>query len=319
MTPGNSFLSLFVWFALVNDVYGGRLRKWYGVCNMWDKGGLTCFMFFCSPSSTISLPVNLHMQITEVLILVDFRNDMVACVCIQKHQRAGYIVYRMIVKWYILYVLLMRYGHIKKRPFVSDSQKIKLGSSMQSTTTVFPSLWTPQLRSPPNSFKTSNMMLKLIELYLEKEKQDVAKHCEEYYKVWCSIFIKMPKAGRGGIVIMAKLVYVQYVQTTIKWIGKLGDFVSQPGIEHRMYEFSIGKSDPVDWKRKILVECSGNKGVPRLGTSLRTTCIVLRSSPHQIQPFDTYSEEPVLIYQFLVLVLIIFPDLPVSSIWLVVS
>ena len=54
---------------------------------------------------------------------------------------------------------------------------------------------------------------------------------------------------RGGSVIMAGLGYIQYGWTIITWIGKyglngngtqdisrLGDFMSQPGIEQRMYQ-----------------------------------------------------------------------------------
>ena len=52
---------------------------------------------------------------------------------------------------------------------------------------------------------------------------------------------------RGGSVIIAVLGYIQYGQTTITWIGnygltgngtqdmsRLGDFMSQPGIEQSM-------------------------------------------------------------------------------------
>ncbi|KNZ61098.1 hypothetical protein VP01_1451g2 [Puccinia sorghi] len=106
--------------------------------------------------------------------------------------------------------------------------------------------------------------------------------------------------------------------------------------------WEVGRArDPEDWMRKIVVELSGIKEFPRLETSTRNTCIVLYqwtsccgeaclkqnmtskdplgsspaakyltlqykrwSFPHQIQPFHTKSDEPVLIYQVGALVVV---------------
>ncbi|KNZ57694.1 hypothetical protein VP01_2097g2 [Puccinia sorghi] len=120
--------------------------------------------------------------------------------------------------------------------------------------------------------------------------------------LWCSICITIPKAHDRGIeeVFHDRARIYTHGRTTIKWIGKyvstkngtqggsrLGDFVSQTGIEQRMYQdweavclnqgwnierkAGSGKRarDPEDWMSKILVEFSGSNEV----TS--NTCIVL--------------------------------------------